>query len=150
MMPESSSQRKAGLAVGRLLKRPPLRSLRTWLETPIAQIEQIHGVGDPKFLPLDLRLAHHLQQASSIGREDQIGASAEDIGHFAAAKSSRHLGFGQVVRAGGAAADLRFRKVDKFQSRHLREEPARGIANFLCMPQMAGVVMVLSKCTAPG
>lgn len=86
-------------------------------------------------------MASDLQEAADIAAEDGLSFCGKDVVLFSFAELVGHFGLGQVVAAGGAAADFAFWQRDKLQFRNQLQKLSWRRANLLGMAEMAGVVV---------
>ena len=76
------------------------------LSPPIALVQQINRMGHLDRAASLLDLAGDLQDAADVAGHHHLSAGGFDVVHLALAEPLGHLGLGEVVGAGGSAADL--------------------------------------------
>src|SRR5580704_13758910 len=121
-----------------------------WLGLSVTQVEDVHRMSDPdrRSGPAEGRL--NLQRAARVARDDDLRIAGKNVSQLSLRKPLRHLGFGQVVAAGGPAADFRLRQRHQLEARDQGQETPRLLANPLSVDQMASVVVNGPKPEFPG
>ena len=108
----------------------------------IRLIEQVDRVDDLDRAAAFLDLAGDLEDAADVAGGDHLGPGRGDVVHLAAAEPLGHLGLGQVVGPGGAAADLASPRAGPARGRGSSPSSWRGwVADLLAVAEVAGVVI---------
>jgi hypothetical protein len=98
-------------------------------------------VGDPQVGSLPAEISADLEQAADVSGEHGLSIRFENIFCFALPEALGHFRFGEVVAAGGAAANLRFVQGNQFQARdHFQQLPGL-LADLLAVAQMTGIMI---------
>ena len=83
----------------------------------------------------------NLQHAAGIGGNDQVRAGLENVFCFSPLQTFGHFGFGQIVGAGAAAANIRLGQVNKIFPGDSFDQIARLAGDALGVGEMTGVVV---------
>ncbi len=87
------------------------------------------------------KLGGDLKLATRIRKDDVVRACSNNIVGFASSEVARHRGLGQVVGAGGAAAEVGLGHLDDRHAGNRCEQFARGFAHTESVREMTGVVI---------
>ena len=82
-----------------------------------------------------------LHHAAGVAGGDDVGCGGGEVLHFAFQDAARHVLVGNVVDAGGAAAEIGVGDGRQFQAGYLLQQVARLLTNLLGVQQVAGVVV---------
>src|SRR6267142_2938383 len=104
-------------------------------------VEEFDDVEDLLIGMVDRGSGTQLQEASGIGGGDDRGARGLRLYHFPRQQFKRRFGLRDVVDSGGAAADFRAGQFHKFESGDGAQKRARGLADFLTVEKMAGILI---------
>ncbi len=79
--------------------------------------------------------------ATDVAADEHVGTRPFEVLQLATCQPACHLGLRQVVRAGGAAADVRLVEVDQIKLRHTRQQRPRRRGDALGVLEVARVVI---------
>ena len=90
---------------------------------------------------VELGAGAELQEATGVGGSDDGGQGGGGILHFVGQQFERCVGLRDIVDSRGAAADFGVRQFHKFEVGDGAQELARGVAYFLSVQEVAGVLI---------
>ena len=98
-------------------------------------------MGDSVAFWANTGVLHELQEASGIAGGDDVCAGVVDVVELAFGEFCGHLGLGEVVGAGSAAAPIGLDEVDELEPGDHAENFAGLVADLLAVGEVAGVVV---------
>src|SRR5215831_7987315 len=107
----------------------------------IGAVENLHQVQHVDGEPLRAQPRLDLQDAAGVGRHHRLGPGGSDVADLASEQTGGHLGLGEVIDAGRAAAPVGFREIDQTQLRDLAEELTRGALDLLAVHDVTRIVI---------
>src|SRR3972149_4074839 len=108
---------------------------------PVSLVQQLDDVEDGLGGAAELRAELELEHAAGVGGGDDVAAGGEDVVHLVVEEAARHLGLGEVVDAGRAAAAVGRVHLDELEAGDGAEELPRGLADTLGVDEVAGVLV---------